>query len=892
MKAWHTFEIASILETLAASPVGLSSNEAARRLQESGRNELVEARRISPYKIFLSQFKNILILVLLAAVLLSIIIGEVLEAVTILVIVFFATLLGFFQEYKAERAMEALKRMAAPTASVLRDEEEREIAASEIVSGDIIILRVGDKIPADARIFEAYNLKVMEGALTGESVPSDKSTETLVKPDAPLGDRFNMLYMGTTVSYGRGKAVVVATGMDTEFGKIAGMLRDVETEKTPLQESLDKLGTVLVKAAFAVIAIIVFFGILRGEKLFDMFLWGIALAVAVVPEALPAVVTISLAIGVQKMVRRNALVRKLLAVETLGCTSVICSDKTGTLTRDEMSVRKVYVDKKLIDAIGVGYEPKGEFRCHGEPFDIDDGHFKTLLQIGVLCNDSELKFSQGVWGIKGDPTEVSLLVAAVKGGVDYKKERMTYPRVDEIPFSSERKRMTTLHKTSKGTYACSKGAPEIILESCSHIFTNNKIMPLPPKEKEEILQAAHGMAQDALRVLAFAYKPQEKNPERGMIFVGLVGIIDPPRVETKEAISICRKAGIKPMMITGDHKITALSVAREIGMLQKGLVFSGEEIDNMGEKEFSKVVEDVDVLARVSPVHKIMAVRALQSKGYVVAMTGDGVNDAPALKKADIGMAMGITGTDVTKEAADLILLDDNFATIVAAVEEGRAIFGNIKKYLMYLLSSNLGEILIMAIAVLLGLPLPLAAIQILYVNLATDGLPALALAFDPSEPGLMEKPPRDPRMGIFTRPVVILMLAGGIWSTIVNLSIFLWGLEVRNNMLEAQSMVFVTLILIEFCKSFNFRSDVLSIREYGLFTNRWLVAAIAVNCVMLWLVIYNPALQNAFNTFSLTLKDWAFSLLTALTIFPVLETVKFFIRRSQKSRNQNPIIL
>jgi len=892
MKAWHTFEIASILETLAASPVGLSSNEAARRLQESGRNELVEARRISPYKIFLSQFKNILILVLLAAVLLSIIIGEVLEAVTILVIVFFATLLGFFQEYKAERAMEALKRMAAPTASVLRDEEEREIAASEIVSGDIIILRVGDKIPADARIFEAYNLKVMEGALTGESVPSDKSTETLVKPDAPLGDRSNMLYMGTTVSYGRGKAVVVATGMDTEFGKIAGMLRDVETEKTPLQESLDRLGTVLVKAAFVVIAIIVFFGILRGEKLFDMFLWGIALAVAVVPEALPAVVTISLAIGVQKMVRRNALVRKLLAVETLGCTSVICSDKTGTLTRDEMSVRKVYVDKKLIDAIGVGYEPKGEFRCHGEPFDIDDGHFKTLLQIGVLCNDSELKFSQGVWGIKGDPTEVSLLVAAVKGGVDYKKERMTYTRVNEIPFSSERKRMTTLHKTSEGIYACSKGAPEIMLESCSHIFTNNKIMPLLSKEKEEILQAAHGMAQDALRVLAFAYKPQEKNPERGMIFVGLVGIIDPPRAETKEAISICRKAGIKPMMITGDHKITALSVAREIGMLQKGLVFSGEEIDNMGEKEFGKVVEDVDVLARVSPVHKIMAVRALQSKGYVVAMTGDGVNDAPALKKADIGMAMGITGTDVTKEAADLILLDDNFATIVAAVEEGRAIFGNIKKYLMYLLSSNLGEILIMAIAVLLGLPLPLAAIQILYVNLATDGLPALALAFDPSEPGLMEKPPRDPRMGIFTRPVVILMLAGGIWSTIVNLSIFLWGLDVRNNMLEAQSMVFVTLILIEFCKSFNFRSDVLSIKEYGLFTNRWLVAAIAVNCVMLWLVIYNPALQNAFNTFSLTAKDWAFSLLTALTIFPVLESVKFFIRRNQKSRNQNPIIL
>jgi Ca2+-transporting ATPase len=885
---WHTLTRDEAYEGLDTNPDGLTTAEAAKRLQENGPNELQAARRVSPWDIFLEQFKNVLILILLGATIVSLFLGHGIESVVIAIIVLFAVALGFVQEYRAERAIEALRQMAAPTATVLRDGAESEIPARELVPGDVILLRTGDRVPADARLLETVNLQVEEAALTGESVPVEKHIEPLPASkssagDISLGDRKNMAYAGTAVTYGRGRAVVAATGMNTEFGQIAKMLQDVESGKTPLQQNLDKVGTVLARVAFIVVAIIVALGLLRGQPFIDMLISGIALAVAVVPEALPAVVTISLAIGVQKMVKRNALIRRLSAVETLGSTSVICSDKTGTLTRDEMTIRRLYCAGQLVNVSGAGYTPEGTFSTNGGKPSEPSPALRHMLTAAALASDTRLiQAESGGWDIKGDPTEGALVVAAAKAGLQKDVLDTTHPRVQEIPFSSETKRMTTLHEAGGTITAYAKGAPEVILAGCDSLLTDNGAVPLDAAAREDILAQAQTMAGEALRVLGIASKPgiTLETSERGMTFLGLAGMIDPPRPEAKAAIALCEEAGIRPVMITGDHPVTAQAVARELGLLRNGgRVVTGADMEEISDEQLRRDVENISVYARVSPSHKLRVVTAWQSRGHIAAMTGDGVNDAPALKKADIGIAMGITGTDVTKEAAAMTLTDDNFASIVAAVEEGRGVFGNIKKYLMYLLSSNIGEIGLMAGSALLGLPLPLSAVQILYVNLATDGLPALALSVDPPEPDLMKRKPRDPRTGIFTRPVVVLMVLGGLWSTLINLGLFTWALNAGKSLEEAMTMTFVSLVLIQFFKAYNFRSDRHSILHKP-FANRWLNLAIVWEIALLFLILYVPFLHDAFGTYYLPLEDWVIVGSLAVTIVPVLELAKWMVRR------------
>ena len=881
--AWHTLPVAAVLARLDTSPNGLSSEDARRRLADHGPNELAASAGASPWGLLVAQFKNVLILILLVAVGLSALLGHALEAVIIAVILLFTVVLGFVQEYRAERAIEGLRRMAAPMATALRDGEERQVAARELVPGDLVRLEAGDRVPADARVAEAVNLKLDEAALTGESLPVTKASEPLAGVDLAVGDRRNMVYAGTAVVYGRGSAVVVETGMRTEFGTIARLLHEVEPRRTPLQENLDRVGHVLARAALAVVAMIVLVGILRGQSFWEMLIFGIALAVAVVPEALPAVVTISLALGAQRMVGRNALVRRLSAVETLGSVSVIASDKTGTLTRGEMTVRRIDVAGRSLDVSGAGYDPRGELSEAGQSL-APPAPLLALLRAAALASDARLTRHGGSaadWSAKGDPTELALIVAAEKAGVHKHELDADFPRVAEIPFTSETKRMTTLHRAPEGVVACSKGAPEVILEGCRHILGDDGERVLGPADRERVLEAARSMASQALRVLAVAVKPRAslEDAERGMTFLGLVGMSDPPRPEAGRAIETCVRAGIKPILITGDHALTAQAVARELGVLQRGRVVTGPELDAMSDEEFQRQVEEVEVYARVSPAHKLRVVTAWQSKGRYLAMTGDGVNDAPALKKADIGVAMGITGTDVTKDAAAMTLTDDNFASIVAAVEEGRGVFSNVKKYLMYLLSSNVGEIGLMAGASLLGLPLPLTAVQILYVNLATDGLPALALAVDPPEADLMRRPPRDPSAGIFTRPVLTLTALGGAWSTLVNTALFAWALGSGRGVSEAVTMTFVSLVLIQFFKAYNFRSD----RHSALvrpFANRWLNLAIAWELAALALVIYVPALNAPFGTFPMPPMDWAIVVSAAFTVSPVLELAKWTVRR------------
>jgi Ca2+-transporting ATPase len=880
--SWHTLSVDAVYSYLESTPTGLTEAEAAQRLTEYGPNELQAARRVSPWVILFEQFKNVLIVILLVATALSAFLGHGVESIAIAIIVLFAVLLGFVQEYRAERAIEALRHMAAPTATVLRDGHEAKIPARDLVPGDVILLRAGDKVPADARLIEAVNLQIEEAALTGESVPVEKHAVSLTDGELALGDRKNTAYAGTAASYGRGRAMVIATGMDTEFGKIAQMLQTIETGKTPLQENLDRVGHMLARATFVIVAVIVALGLLRGQAFISMLIFGIALAVAVVPEALPAVVTISLAVGVQRMVKRHALMRRLPAVETLGSTSVICSDKTGTLTKDEMTVRKILVAGQMLEVSGAGYEPHGQFSRDGlavEP----SRPLKLLLRAAALASDAHIVYSEpdDRWHVKGDPTEGALVVAAAKAGLDKADLESQFPRVNEIPFTSETKRMTTLHAEQKGIVAYSKGAPEIILDSCVRWLTADGEAALDAASREAILETAHQMASEALRVLAVASKADAalESAEHEMTFLGLMGMIDPPRPEAKSAIQTCEQAGIKVVMITGDHPLTAQAVARELGLLKTGHVVTGAELEAMSETEFGREVESIEVYARVSPAHKLRVVTALQEKGHIVAMTGDGVNDAPALKKADIGIAMGITGTDVTKEAAAMTLTDDNFASIVAAVEEGRGIFGNIKKYLMYLLSSNIGEICLMAGASLVGLPLPLSAVQILYVNLATDGLPALALSVDPPEPDLMRRPPRHPSTGIFTRPVVSLMAVGGLWSAMVNLGLFAWALSSGRSIEGAMTMTFVSLVLIQFFKAYNFRSDRYSVLNQT-FANRWLNLAVVWELFLLIAIVYVPFLQEPFGTFGLPLMDWAIIIALAFSIFPVLELAKWTGRR------------
>ena len=883
MKPWHTFTIEDAFQQIGSQPGGLTDADVEDRLKQYGPNELRAAHHVSPWEILLEQFKNVLILILLGATAISLFLGHGVESIVIAVIVLFAVVLGFVQEYRAERAIEALRKMAAPTATALRNGMEVKIPARELVPGDVILLRTGDRVPADARLLESVNLQIEEAALTGESMPVEKNVKTLKDADLSIGDCKNMVYAGTAVTYGRGRALVVATAMQTEFGKIAQMLQDVETGRTPLQQNLDKVGTVLARAAFVVVAIIVVLGSLRGQPFIEMLIFGIALAVAVVPEALPAVVTISLAIGVQKMVKRHALIRRLPAVETLGSTSVICSDKTGTLTKDEMTVRKIYSAGQLFSVSGAGYIPEGVFSTGDGIPCAPTPALRQMLTAATLASDTWLIHdSAGGWDIKGDPTEGALVVAAEKAGLQKESLDSSFPRMHEIPFSSETKRMTTLHQTNENLTAYAKGAPEVILDSCEFMRTTNGTQRLDVASRDQILFQAQTMAGEALRVLGIAYKPDVtlENAEQGMTLLGLAGMIAPPRPEAKAAIAICAEAGIRPVMITGDHPVTAQAVARELGLLcNGGRVVTGAGLEEMTDEQLHRNVENISVYARVSPSHKLRVVTAWQARGHIAAMTGDGVNDAPALKKADIGIAMGITGTDVTKEAAAMTLTDDNFASIVAAVEEGRGVFGNIKKYLMYLLSSNIGEIGLMAGSALLGLPLPLTAVQILYVNLATDGLPALALSVDPPEKDLMKRKPRNPRTGIFTRPVVTLMVLGGIWSTLANLGLFTWALNSGRTLSESMTMTFVSLVLIQFFKAYNFRSDRHSVLD-NPFANKWLNTAILWEVALLLVLIYVPFLHEAFGTYYLPLMDWGIILVLSFSVVPVLELAKWMERR------------
>jgi Ca2+-transporting ATPase len=875
MLTCHAQKIKEVLEALGSALNGLKSEEVQKRQQEYGPNELKKAERISPLKIFFNQFKNVLIVILLIAILVSASLGEFIDAAVIFAIVILSTVLGFIQEYRSERALEALKRMAAPTAKVIRDGEEAQIPARDLVPGDILLLCTGDKVAADARVIEEMNLKTDEAPLTGESVSVGKNIDP-VSVDTAVADRKCIVYSGTIITYGRGKAVVTAIGMETEFGKIAAMIKEAKTPKTPLEKRTEEIGKWLGIIFVIVCAIATVLGVFRGNPLLGMLVWGISLAVAAVPEALPAVVTGSLAIGVQKMAKRNAIVRKLPAVETLGSTSVICSDKTGTLTKNEMTVRRIYINDKIIEVAGSGYEPKPVI---SDP----DPHLKLLCQIALLCNDASLVKNK----IIGDPTEGALVVAAEKCGLREKETREKYPRISEIPFESERKMMSTIHGIEGKNKAYVKGAAEALLDRSTHVYRQGRVEELTEERKRKILYINEEMAGKALRVLGVAYcdLPDDFTPdsvENNLVFVGLLGMIDPPREEVKDAMRLCEKAGIRAVMITGDHKLTAVAIARELGQLKtaEDSVLTGAELEKMSDEMFFKRVGNISVYARMSPGHKLRVVKALKEKGHIVAVTGDGVNDAPALKWADIGIAMGITGTDVTKEASDMVLADDNFATIVSAVREGRSIYDNIQKYLLYLLRCNVGEIIVLAGSFLIGLPLPLIALQILWVNLTTDGLPAIALGVDPPEPDIMERAPRDPKASVFSREIkagiVVLSLNMAIWI------LPMFALYLREGLIKAQTMVFVTMIMNEMVNAFNSRSARESIFKVGWFANKWLVGSVVVSLLMVAAVIHNPTLSSLFHTVPLTAKDWLIAVSIGFIALPVAEGLKWVLGKKR----------
>ncbi|MBI4322597.1 MAG: calcium-translocating P-type ATPase, SERCA-type [Chloroflexi bacterium] len=872
---WHARSVEQTLEELGSGRDGLSTVEALRRLDEFGPNELRKEGDKSPLLIFLHQFKEFLMVLLLIATGISVIVGEFLDAAVIMFIVVVSAFLGFVQEFRASRALDALKRMSAPVASVVRDGEEQKVPAREVVPGDIVLLATGDRAPADGRLIEEYNLKVDQSAFTGESEAVEKDVRE-IPAETPLADMTNVVFAGTTVIYGRGVAVTFATGMRTEFGKIAHLVQAAEDEHTPLESRMGEIGRKLGLGSLAIVVLVVGLGLLRGEHLLAMFLWGLSLAVAAVPEALPAVVTGALTIGVQRMARRHAIIRKLPAVETLGSTTIICSDKTGTLTKNEMTVRRIWMGEQVISVTGVGYEPIGEFRLNDQSA-VKDGGLALLSRIAVLCNDAHLlRDEKGRHHVVGDPTEGALLVMAAKAGHEPEPARIDYPRTGEIPFSSARKRMTTVHRTpADSVLVCMKGAPEVVLQHCTHYWLGGQALFLSDEVRRRILAENEDMASRALRVLGFAYRElpsphlelTEENVERRLTFVALVGKVDPPREEARAALLRAEDAGIRSVMITGDHKLTAVAVARELGLLKEDdLTLTGTELDGLRDEEFIKQVGDIAVYARVSPEHKLRIVQTLQHTGHVAAMTGDGINDAPALRSAAIGVAMGITGTDVTKEAADMVLADDNFATIVAAVEEGRAIYDNVKKYLAYLLSSNVGEILIVLVAGLVGLPLPLLTTQILWVNLVTDGLPALALGIDPPDPDIMRRPPRPAGESVFTPGVTMLIGLVALLMAAGTLPVFVWKLQATGDVVEARTMAFTLLVMFEMFNAFNCRSEKHSIFAVGPFRNRWLLLAVVSSILLQMAVLYIPFLQDIFRVTALGPDDWLVLILVSST--------------------------
>ena len=899
MIKWHALSIEDVLKKLNVDPsTGLSEEEVRRRLMKYGPNEIPREERLKSIVILLRQFKSILVYLLIFAVLVSIAIGEFTDATAISIILTLNVVLGFIQEYRAEKAMELLRKLAAPKARVIREGIEMEVKAAEIVPGDIIVLRAGDRVPADARLFESVNLRLNEAILTGESTPIEKITDPLPE-DVPIHDMKNMVFMATTVTYGRGLGVVVATGLKTQFGRIAELVREEESEPTPLQRRIEHLGRVLAIVMSGLVAIIFFQIYLGGLGLIPALMTSISLAVAAVPEGLPAVLTIALALGVQRMAYRNAIVRRLASVETLGSATVICTDKTGTLTKNEMTVVKVFANGELIEVTGSGYEPEGNFLKNGKVINpLEDTTVKRLLEAGLLCNDASLVRREGEWRIIGDPTEGALVVLAHKAGLS-EEERSKKIRFSEIPFDSIRKRMSTAHVLPSGERILYlKGAPDIVLSLCKYIEEHGSVRLLKEEDRTRILNIVSSMAREALRVLALAYKRLdqskdriEEEDERDLVFIGLVGMIDPPRPEVFEAVKRAKEAGIKVIMVTGDHRDTAIAIAKLIGILEgdnDDAVITGKDLDNMSDEELYERVEKILVYARVSPEHKLRIVKALKRRGHIVAMTGDGVNDAPSVRSADIGIAMGIRGADVTREVADLVLADDNFATIVIAIEEGRTIFNNLRKFIRLLLSANWGEIAIISLASLLKLPIPLTPAQILWINLITDGLPALALGVDPPDPDIMKRPPRDPNEKVYSGMelffVVTTILALIFWT----LPFWCTLIVLNRSLEEARSTVFTTIVIFELLLALQCRSE--SRYVFGSFemltANRKLLLAVVLSLLLHAVIMNIPYLQRILDVVYLSPELWSIAILpslTALLIHPgILDTRRFlrFLRR------------
>ncbi|MDR2931781.1 MAG: cation-translocating P-type ATPase [Oscillospiraceae bacterium] len=879
--------------------LGLSDKEAKKRLFEYGENKLATGKKISALKIFGGQFKDLMIVILLISTVISVLMGEQLEAIAIIAIVLMNAVLGFVQEYRTEKTLEALKNMAAPTAQVLRGGRTVTIPAAEIVPGDIILVKAGDKVPADARVTDVVALQCDEALLTGESVPVEKLTAKSADIPHEIG-RPDLLYMGTVVTKGRGRAEVIATGMSSEMGKIAGMLHEIEDEPTPLQVKLAQLGKYIAIGCIAICLIVALAGIVRGYPLFDMFITGISLAVAAVPEGLPAIVTIALALAVNRILKRNALVRRLHSVETLGCANVICTDKTGTLTENKMTVKQLFTFDFNVEVTGNGYEQAGEFTVGGRRAVVGASPtLKRLFDIALTCNNAEITAPQAAlpardrtqnisrerWGVSGDPTEIALLVMAAKANMD--KAALPYDVRDEIPFDSDRKRMTVLvqDRTGKGM-AFSKGAPDVLLARCKYILADGGVQLLTPAILHKVTQANEDMAGRAMRVLGFAYKEAPAagaQSEEDMVFVGLVGMIDPPRAEVYDAVARCKQAKIRTVMITGDHKVTACAIARDVGIHKNGdMVLTGAEMDAMGPQALEKIVHKVSVFARVNPGHKLQIVRALKKRGDIVAMTGDGVNDAPAIKEADIGVAMGISGTDVTKNASSIVLLDDNFATLVAAVEEGRAVYGNIRKFIRYLLSCNIGEVVTMFVGMIMGLPVILLPIQILLVNLATDGLPALALGMEPVDPDTMNRKPRPAGESVFSGGLAGTIIFRGILIGFTTLMVFSSFVRWYGSVDIARTAALLTLVLTQLVHVFECKSENKSIFAINPLNNPFLIVAVLISAGLIALTIYHPWMQAIFSTVALNAEQIVRVLISA-AIVPVISAVAMMIPKRKK---------
>jgi Ca2+-transporting ATPase len=886
---WHNLTPDEALKALDSRHAGLAETEARERLLQYGPNQLTARKKIPPVMVFLRQFLSPLIYVLLVAAVISIIVEHYMDAWVILGVLLLNAIIGFVQETRAEKAMEALISLAAPKAMVRRDGSLKEIPSREIVPGDILLFETGDKVPADARLIEASNLKANEATLTGESAPVDKHTKSLTG-ELPLAERKNLVFMGTVITYGRATAVVVRTGMSTEMGKIATGLQEVKPEKTPLQKSISKLSRYIVGLFLGVCVLLVAVGILKGMEWLEVFLLAVAAAVSAIPEGLPAVVTVVLAMGMRIMAHRHAIIRKLVAVETLGSATVICSDKTGTLTLNQMTVRRLYVGGRWVEVTGEGYVPEGEFHSDGHRLNVEDEPALALhLRIGALCNDAVLTMEDDRSGsIFGDPTEGALVVAAGKAGMTKEKLEKIFPRLDEIPFQSEKLYMATFHPSlgSEGRVAYVKGAPEKILSLSKHQFKGSDIVSMEEADVRAVLQANETMAGEAMRVIATAYVDlpgdledlEDEHIRGNLVFVGLSGMADPPREEAREAIRLCKQAGIKVIMITGDNKITAESIARQLD-LTSGKSVTGSELQEMSDEELSQQVEDISVFARIEPLHKLRIVEALKSHGHVVAMTGDGVNDAPALKTANIGIAMGITGTDVAKEAGDMILADDNFASVVAAVDEGRAIFNRLRNVIFFMLSTNIGELLALILTILFVGKAPLLAVQIIWVNLVTDTASAIPLGLEPKVGDELEKPPRHPRVGILFPGLILRVGFLAVIMSVGVFTIFNWA-QARMSLDEARTLAFCSLVAFEWFRAFNARSDERTVFKLGILRNRWLVAAISLAILLQMAVIYVPFLQEAFHTVPLGIDRWGIAVLAGGSLFVIEETRKALFPR------------